>query len=98
MKYSFHIQPEQFEYIGFEYEANEGLTDEQIRAAIEDYQRSKKALVVQGGIPDKDFNKILDEYLTTKTIVNGQDIYEKLSPLQRDVIQAIKRSYQRLKK
>ncbi len=98
MKISFHIQPESFEYIGWEYEESEGLSDEKIQAGIEDYNRAKRALIAKGGIPEKDFNKILDEYLSTKTIVNGHEAYEKMSPQQKDIVQAIKRSFSRLKK
>jgi hypothetical protein len=47
------------------------------------------------GLSAKDFNAILDEYLTTKKIKNGGDFWEDLSDLQKTVINEIKKSFKR---
>lgn len=49
------------------------------------------------GIPDKEFNKVLDGYLATKTIANGGDIYETLNNEQKGILNAIKKSFNRNK-
>lgn len=43
---------------------------------------------------DRKFNKILDSYLSTGTMLSGD--YESLSARQKDVVQCIKRSFARL--
>lgn len=89
---------EQFAFVEIEFLETSQSTPITPEVVSEAYNAFTRVFKAQGGIPEKDFNKLLDEYISTKTIVNGQDVYEKLSPAQRDVIQAIKRSYQRLKK
>lgn len=89
---------DQYAYIELELGDSEVLTDDLIHESITNYNRAMGQIKGNPGITEKYFNAILEEYLTTKTIRNGQEIYEKLSPNQRNTIQDIKRTYQRLKK
>lgn len=89
---------EQFAFVEIEMDLSAETLSTAPNAVSEAYNAFTRMFKSQAGIPEKEFNILLDEYISTKTIVNGQEIYEKLSPLQRDIIQAIKRSYQRLKR
>lgn len=65
MKHSMHVQPSQFEFIGFEYEASEGLSDEAIEAAISDYRRARRSLEEgpsKEGLPRVEWNKVKVNY------------------------------------
>lgn len=96
MKILLHVPTEQYGFVSAEFDVPDGTTDaDEIK---HQYELISKAFKTEVGIPEKEFNAMLDEYLSTKTIVNGQDRYEKLSPAQRDILQAIKRTYARLKK
>lgn len=81
---------DQFAFLEIEFE---GTADE----AYREYRRV--SAIVQGGegLPDKEFNEVLDIYLTTKQIPNGADLYEKMNPSQQAMIQTIKRSFARTK-
>lgn len=81
---------DQYAYLEVEFE---GTTEE----AFIEYKRV--TAMVQGGVglTDKEFNAVLDEYLTTKTISNGADLYEKMNVSQQSTIQTIKRSHARTK-
>lgn len=47
------------------------------------------------GLPEPEFNKVLDKYLATKTMTSSE--YESLDRSQKDTIQRIKRHFARLK-
>lgn len=81
---------DQFAFLECEFE---GTADE----AYAEYRRV--TAMVQGGegLPDKEFNAVLDEYLTTKQIKNGVDLYETMNVSQQATIQTIKRSFARTK-
>lgn len=96
MRIEFHVQPEQFEYIGFEYDTKEELTDEAIQAAIGDYRRAKGQIEAIEGLPSKEFNAALDEFLVTNNLTNGADLYARMSPAQQQCFQEVKRSLKRL--
>ena len=98
MKITYRIPTEMYAYVEVEAEVGKtNPTPKEIRADYELYVEAFKPTPVNS-LPDKEFNAVVDEYLTKKTITNGQEAYEKMSPKQQDIIQAIKRSYQRLKK
>ena len=94
MKYTVHVPVEQYGFISAEWEGDDP------KASYEAYNAIAEAFkpAPVNSLPDKEFNAVVDEYLTKKTITNGHEAYEKMSPKQQDIIQAIKRSYQRLKK
>ncbi len=99
MKISFHIQPSQFEYIGFEYEQTEGLSNEAIKLAISDYRRSKEALnpasEVVTALSPKDWNTALDSYINGNPM--DSNTYYAMSPDQQKVIQELKKCFKRIK-
>lgn len=45
-------------------------------------------------MPERDFNKILDKYMTERTLLSEE--YEQMSQFQREVIQLLKRAYKRI--
>lgn len=98
MKITFRIPHPTIAYAYVEIEQEAHMSPVPPGEIVDEFNSLNEAFKIQSGLPEKEFNAMLDEYLSTKTIVNGQDRYEKLSPAQRDVLQAIKRSYARLKK
>lgn len=89
---------EQFAFIEVETDISGESIGSAPNAVREAYNAFTRAFKDQGGIPDKEFSQMLDEYLSTKTIVNGQEKYEKLSPNQRMIISEIRKSFNRLKR
>lgn len=69
----------------------EGTADE----AIQEGKRLLSVVSGNNGLDTKTFNAVLDEYLTTGTIVNGGDIYETMSDTQKLVVNEIKKSKKR---
>lgn len=88
MKYLAHVPVEQYGFISVEVEGTP-------EAAVEAYRAIGEAVRPQpvNALPTKEFNAWLDRYLKEKT--GDADSYERMSPAQKDVIQAIKRSYKR---
>lgn len=91
MKYQGQIRTGDFEYLHFEVE---GTAEE----AVEKYRELKSAWEGGAGLPEKEFNAALDEYLTTKTLTDGADRYAAMNTQQRGIIQTIKRSFARTNK
>lgn len=56
---------------------------------------SNEVTGLSGGMPRLQFNKVLDLYITKGTMTSEE--YETMSPMQKDIIQAVKRSKQRNK-
>ena len=88
--------PSNVDYSNIEFEF-EGTAEQ----AIEEYYRLFNLFRGKKGVETKEFNDLIDEYLTTKEISNGADRYvalgtEKLFS-QQDVVQIIKRSHARTK-
>lgn len=94
MKIEFHIQPEQFEYIGFDYDTIEQLTDELIERGIEDYRRAKRAVKGGDGLPKEEFDLFLDRMLSGDT--NHLETYNRMTLGQQEMVQALKRSKKRI--
>jgi len=94
LKYTLHVPTEQFGFVSCDMEADDPkLVKTQYLAIVEAFKPQPV-----NSLPEKDFNALLDEYLSKRSITNGQELYDKMSPLQQHIIQAIKRSYQRLKR
>lgn len=98
MKIDFHIQPESFEYIGFEYDLSEGLSDEAIQQGFDDYNRAKGVIKGGEGIAEKEMNTVVDAMLRGETVRGGIEIYNRMSPVQQQVCQTLKRATKRVNK
>lgn len=108
MKIDFHIQPEQFEYIGFEYDQKEGLSDEAIKGALSDYNRAKGQIKGKEGMSkaitpadmqkmeSKQMNGVVDKMLLGQGVENGTEIYEAMNPYEKYAVQVLKRAISRL--
>ena len=92
MKIELHIPVEQYGFVSI-------VTEDTDPSETRDlYARYAEAFKDGMGVADKDFNALLDQYLTTKTVVNGQEVYERMNGAQKAIIQALKRSYKRIGK
>src|SRR3990167_4996308 len=66
--------------------------------AIQNYNTSKRACEGQGqGLEPKEWNRCVDEYLNTGNLVNGTELYQKMSPNQQDWFQTTKKAFKRIK-
>jgi hypothetical protein len=83
------IPAEQFAYIEVDFD---GTPEE----AVEEYRRITKLVKGGAGVDSKEWNRILDGYLTKKTML--ADDYGALSLPQQAIIQEIKRSIARTSK
>lgn len=94
MKITYRIPTkEQFAFVEV---VEEGVvTDEVIQSRYNDLTNSFKEGL---GLPDKVFNALLDEYLTTGTVQNGGDVWEQLSEKQKFVVNEVKKSRKRTSK
>lgn len=94
MKIKFHIPTAEYAFIETEIEA------ENEHEAICAYNDLEEAVKGRNGasecLSDKDFNSALDEYLTTNTLKDGVEIYQKMSKAQQNVFQQIKKSLKRI--
>lgn len=86
-KTTFHIPTEQYGFLEVEYE---GEPDD----VVEAYRAFKRLLGPQEGLPTKDWNATLDEYLKTGDMKSEE--YEKMSLSQKQIIQEIKKSVKRI--
>lgn len=92
-----HIQPSQFEFIGFEFEPAEGgLTDRIINAAIEDFQRAKSILKGGEGLTDKELDLIVQNMCLGVTTKDGTNLWDKATPEQRKEINRLSRALKRI--
>ena len=86
--YSIHCPVEQYGFV-----AAEGFkTPEEAVDAYKEVMRVNQGGV---GLPAKEFNEILDTYISTGKMEDGGDFFEQLSPAQRFVINEIKKSHKR---
>lgn len=91
-----HIQPSQFEFIGFEYEPEEGLSDSVIELGISDFMRSKGLLKGGEGMSEPDMDIWVYNMLLGKG--NDADIYQKATPAQQKELHRIKRQLAKIKR
>src|SRR3990167_4539740 len=90
------VGSQQFEYIMVENEVeNHGQ-------AVECYNDLKHAFVgsnlpVGEGLDQKTWNRVLEEYLNTGSVVDGTNLYEQMSTIQKTVMQEIKKCFKRMK-
>lgn len=91
MKATIRIATRQYEFIEFEKDV------ETIGEAVELYEEGISLANAGEGLTEKEFNAVLDEYLSTGNVVNGTEHYEKMNERQRDIVQSVKRSIKRCK-
>ena len=63
--------------------------------AIDEYYRLFNLFRGGAGMNDKEFNEVIDEYLSTQKIADGADRYEAMNRDQKMIIQCLKRSFKR---
>jgi len=90
------VGAQQYEYIMIE---DDVLTQEE---AVEKYNSLKEAfrgsnLPVGDGLDPKEYNRCVEEYLTTGSLIDGTNLYEKMSPSQQEWFQITKRGLKRIK-
>lgn len=91
LKSKIRLATEQFCYIEFDYEGTAEDT-------IAEHNRLIRLYKPQGeGLDDKEMNRCVDEYLTTENLVNGTELYERMSPEQQEWFQITKRALKRIK-
>lgn len=92
MKYTLRVAaPTKYCYIECEFE---GESEE----AVAEYDTLTKLMKSGEGIPAKDMNALLDEFLSTGSIQNGGNVWENMSRAQQECFSAIKRSRARTTK
>lgn len=92
LKAKIRVATDMYEFIELDFEGD-------IDAIWEAYRNLKGRAVNKGaGLTDKEFNAFLDSYLKDGTIVNGHELYEKMNPVQQNIVQCIKRSIKRIAK
>ena len=92
MKIELHIPVEQYGFVSITTEDTDPSETRDL------YTRYAEAFKDGMGVPDKDFNALLDEYVKSRQVVNGQELYEQMNGAQKAIIQALKRSYKRIGK
>ena len=88
MKYTLHVPVEQYGFIQVD-------DIESREEAITEYKLVAKQFTDGIGLTAKEFNEIIDEYLTTDKLINGGDFYENLSAAQKYVLNEVKKSKKR---
>lgn len=89
LKATIRVATDLYEFIELEYEGD-------VDAIWDEYKRLKARVITKPGLTEKEFNAFLDSYLNTGTIENGHELYEKMNPIQQNIVQAIKRSIKRV--
>lgn len=91
MKVKLHIPTETFGYIETEVEV------ETIGEALHLYDASVKLKIAPTeGLTDKEFNRVVDEYLSTGSVKDGTNLWEQMSLPQREWFQTTKRAFARI--
>lgn len=83
-----HIAIGQYEFVEVEAET--------VAAAKDSYDDIKAAFSVGEGIPDKEFNAVVDAMMCAESVKNGSEIWPRMSAEQQAICQAIKRSSKRI--
>lgn len=95
MKYKCHVPTEEYGFAEVEWESNDFPVPPDPKDV---YDEVKKQFTTNFGLDTKEWNKALDEYLTTNSFTNPDETFFKMSPTQQAVIQEIKKSIKRLEK
>ncbi len=70
----------------------EGTEDE----IIEQHNRLLKKYNGGFGLEPKVFDEIVEEYMSTRTVKNGTDLYDQMSVDQQQMLQILKRAFKRI--
>lgn len=90
MKYQYQIVgSQQYEYI-----MGEGEFDSP-DAAVEAYKALREAYSQKPGLASKEWNKAVDEYCNTGTLLNGTELYHQMSEKQQFFFQELKKHEKR---
>lgn len=90
MKYQFQIVgAQQYEYVMGE---GDFASPE---AAVEAYKALREAYTAKPGLAPKEFNKVVDEYCSTGTLLNGTELYAQMNEKQQFFFQTLKNSDKR---
>lgn len=93
LKATYHFPTEQYGFVEVEEEVSSP------EEAIQNYNASKRACEPLGqGLELKEWNRCVDEYLSTGSLINGTELYQQMSPSQQDWFQTTKRAMKRLNK
>lgn len=90
MKATLRIPTEMYAYIEVEIEKDSA------EEVIDEYNRITALYKGGAGLTEKQFNAALDEYLSTGSVRNGTELYEQMTPEQRNIMQTVKRSVKRI--
>lgn len=71
------------------------LEVETVASAVDSYNQALEALKPTVGLDDATWRKTLDEYLNTGSIVDGTELWARMSEKQRYVINEVKKSSKR---
>lgn len=95
MKTVIHAQTAPFEFIGFEYEKGEELTQSDIDTSINDFQKLQGAIKGGEGMTEVEMDIWVENMLLAKG--NEADVYTKATKPQRIELHRIKRALTRIK-
>ncbi len=92
-KVTHHIPTESFGFTEVELDESVEMTYEEAKSLYGPSGALQK--VLEGSsLTDKDFNKVLDKYLSTNECTSAE--YESMTPDQKCVMQCLKRSFKRI--
>ncbi len=92
MKAKLHIKIGEFEFLELDEERGEGFNSKELKRIYDEVVREFEP---KEGLEPKEWNSVLDKYLTENTMESNQ--HERMSPRQQRMIQEIKKSFARLK-
>lgn len=93
MKSLIRIPTTQYGYLEIEFEGTQHEIINKHNELIELYSASLKPKIEPQGIPELEFNKLLDKYLETAKMQSSE--YESLGTEQKNIIQTLKRAFKR---
>ncbi len=93
MKVTYRIPTEQYAYVEVAVDYDRQPTPEEVAT---NYTCLSKAFKPQAGLPEKEFCKAVDRYLNKG---DGElEVYQSMSPAQKEWFQITKRAFKRLNK
>lgn len=99
MKITYRIPTkEQFAFIEVVKDYENPIDTLYIKSYYDELTNAFKEKEAGPGLPTKEFNDVLDEYIVTGKIANGADLYAQMDETQQRVIQEIKKSKNRTNK
>ena len=90
MKITHHIPTEQFGFTEVEVAEGGSLTYDEAKLLYGPCSASGE------GLEAKEWNRCVDEYLSTGSLVDGTELYQQMSKGQQDFFQTVKRAFKRI--